>query len=682
MKKVEKSIFSKEFILPAIKESFLKLNPKYLLNNPVMLSVEIGAIITSIWSLKERNNLFFNLNITVWLWITVLFSNFSESLAEIRGKARAESLKVARSSLKAKRLKEPSFDASYEIVDSQELRKGDLVLVEEGDIIPGDGEIIKGVALINESAVTGESAPVIREEGGDRSAVTGGTKVISDKIIIRITANPGETFLDKMISLIENAKRRKTPNEIALEILIITLTFLFFIVVLNTESIGYYSSLIYSKQSFLSPVILVSLFVCLAPTTIAALLPAVAIAGMDRLFKKNVVALSGRAIEAAGNVSILLLDKTGTITLGNRQAAEVLPVKGVTKEELALAAMYSSIADTTPEGKSIVVLVKNLFNIRPKEVPPKENILEFSAKTKMSGTKIDGKWFYKGAFSSIVEKFQKENKEIPEDLEQIVAKVAKEGGTPLVVATEDKILGVVYLKDILKGGIKERIENLRKVGIKSIMITGDNPLTAAFIASEAGLDDFLAEAKPEDKLNLIKRYQQEGYIVAMSGDGTNDAPALAQADVAVAMNSGTEAAREAANIIDLDNDPTKLIDIVETGKQMLMTRGALTTFSIANDLSKYFTIIPAALSYIYPELNILNIMDLKTPYSAILSAVIFNAIIIPLLTPLALKGVKYIPMPAQSLFLRNFFIYGVGGVIAPFIGIKLIDILINFIGGL
>jgi K+-transporting ATPase ATPase B chain len=676
------TIFKPELLCRALQESVKKLNPLSLWRTPVMFLVEIGSIITTISFLA---GLFYNSGepswftgtVSLWLWLTVIFSTFAESLAEGRGKARAESLRKTRTEVMAKRLINPESKEKYELIPSGKLHKGEYVLVEAGEIIPGDGEVVEGAALVNESSVTGESAPVVRESGGDRSAVTGGTKVISNHIIICITANPGEAFLDRMIAMVEGAKRRKTPNEIALEVLLISLTAVFFLVVVNFSSLSLYSVQSAGQGAPVSITVLIALFVCLAPTTIAALLPAIGIAGMDRLFAKNVIALSGRAIEASGDVDLLLLDKTGTITLGDRQAVEFIPLMGLTEQEVANAALFASLTDETPEGRSVVVLAKKKYQIRMKELPHGEKSFPFTAQTRMSGVDINGQLYRKGASGAITEFVKSKGGNIPSDLDQKVESIAKSGGTPLVVSHNAQILGVIHLKDILKGGIRERFAQLRKMGIKTVMITGDNNLTAAAIAAEAGVDDFLSEAKPEDKLRLIRENQQQGHMVAMTGDGTNDAPALAQADVAVAMNTGTQPAREAANIIDLDSNPTKLMDIVEIGKQILITRGTLTTFSIANDIAKYFAIIPAAMVTIYPQLEILNIMHLANPYSAILSAVIFNAIIIPMLIPLALKGVKYRPMPAEKLLMYNLLIYGVGGMIAPFIGIKIIDIVIT-----
>jgi len=677
-----KGIFDPKLLKAALIDSLKKLDPRALWRNPVMLSVEIGSVITTV-------NFFINLitgkgepawftgAVSAWLWLTVIFATFAESLAEGRGKARAESIKKTRKEIMAKKLKKPELGSEYELVPSTQLRKGDIILVEAMDLIAGDGEVIAGAALVNESAVTGESAPVVRESGGDRSAVTGGTQVIANSIVVRITANPGETFLDRMISLVEGAKRRKTPNEIALEVLLVALTIVFFLVVVNLSPLSIYSVKAVGQGQPVTLVVLVALFVCLIPTTIAALLPAIGIAGMDRLFQKNVIALSGRAIEAAGDVNVLLLDKTGTITLGNRQAVAFIPVAGHSEKEVAEAALMASLTDETPEGRSIVVLAKQKYELRMRELPQNAESVPFSAETRISGVNIDGHAYRKGAGDSIARVVQNMGGTIPLDLENHVTGIAKSGGTPLVVSRDIEVLGVINLKDILKGGIQERFLQLRRMGIKTVMITGDNPLTAAAIATEAQVDDFLAQAKPEDKLRLIRENQQQGYMVAMTGDGTNDAPALAQADVAVAMNTGTQPAREAANIIDLDSNPTKLLDIVEIGKQILMTRGTLTTFSIANDVAKYFAIIPAAFASIYPQLGILNIMRLANPFSAILSAVIFNAIIIPLLIPLALKGTRYRPMPAERLLIYNLLIYGLGGLLVPFVGIKFIDILIN-----
>ena len=676
------TIFESELLRQALLESLRKLNPLSLWRNPVMLLVEIGSSITTVSFLtglffKAGEPSWFTGTVSLWLWLTVIFATYAESLAERRGKARAESLRKTRTEVMAKRLVDPASKEKYELISSGDLRKGDYVLVEAEEIIPGDGEVVEGAALVNEASVTGESAPVVREAGGDRSAVTGGTKVISNQIIVCITANPGEAFLDRMIAMVEGAKRRKTPNEIALEVLLISLTVVFLLVVINFSSLSLYSVKAAGRGVPVSLTVLIALFVCLAPTTIAALLPAIGIAGMDRLFQKNVIALSGRAIEASGDVDTLLLDKTGTITLGDRQAVEFIPVSGHSEQEVANAALLASLTDETPEGRSIVVLAKKKYQMRMKELPRSSKSVPFTARARMSGVDIDGQSYRKGASAAIMEYVNSKGGNAPSELEQKVKSIAKSGGTPLVVSRNAEILGVIHLKDILKRGIRERFVQLRKMGIKTVMITGDHYLTAAAIAAEAGVDDFLAEAKPEDKLLLIRENQQQGHMVAMTGDGTNDAPALAQADVAVAMNTGTQPAREAANIIDLDSNPTKLMDIVEIGKQILITRGTLTTFSIANDVAKYFAIIPAAMTSVYPQLDILNIMHLANPYSAILSAVIFNAIIIPLLIPLALKGVKYRPMPAEKLLMYNLLIYGLGGIIAPFIGIKLIDSMIS-----
>jgi potassium-transporting ATPase ATP-binding subunit len=677
------SIFDLRIMKPALFDSFKKLDPRALWRNPVMLCVEIASIITLVtfvMSLTGANKepAWFTGTVSIWLWLTVIFATFSEALAEGRGKARAASLRKTRTDVKAKRLKVAEFGTPFETVPSTELRKDDHILIEANDLIAGDGDVVAGAALVNESAVTGESAPVIRESGGDRSAVTGGTTVIANAIIVRITANPGETFLDRMIGLIEGAKRRKTPNEIALEVLLIALTLVFLLVCANISPLSIYSVKAAGHGTPVSLTVLVALFVCLAPTTIAALLPAIGIAGMDRLFQKNVIALSGRAIEAAGDVNVLLLDKTGTITLGNREAVEFVPVGGHTEKELAEAAIIASLTDETPEGRSVVVLAKQKYGMKLEALPADAETIAFSADTRLSGVNTGGKHYRKGAGDSAVAYVKTLGaKTTPSNLEEVVDRVARAGSTPLVVSCDAEILGVINLKDIIKTGIQERFQQLRSMGIKTIMITGDNPLTAAAIAAEAQVDDFLAQAKPEDKLKLIKDYQEGGFMVAMTGDGTNDAPALAQADVAVAMNTGTQPAREAANIIDLDSNPTKLLDIVEVGKQILMTRGNLTTFSISNDVAKYFAIIPAMLLSIYPQLGLLNVMHLATPLSAILSAVIFNAIIIPMLVPLALRGTKFRPMPAERLLIHNLLVYGVGGMIAPFVGIKAIDMVIG-----
>lgn len=675
--------FEPELIRGALVGAVQRLDPRRLAGNPVMLLVEAGGIITTLITLAglaapTPGGVFFPGMVSLWLWLTVIFANFAEALSEGRGKARAASLRESRAAVPAHRLREEAFSAPVTEVPSSDLRPGDLVLVRTGEIIPGDGEVVKGAALVNEAAITGESAPVVREAGGDRSAVTGGTTVIANEIIVRITAEPGQTFLDRMIAMVEGAQRRKTPNEVALDILLLSLTGVFLLAVGNIYPASAYSAAASGTGTPAGPVVLVALFVCLAPTTIAALLPAIGIAGMDRLFQRNVVALSGRAIEAAGDVNVLLLDKTGTITLGNRQAAEFVPVEGQSRSDLMEAALLSSAADETPEGRSIVALVRGKTGTDV-TCPPGATFIPFSAVTRVSGAECHGTIYLKGATDAVVRAVRERGGTPPPDLAAKVTGIASAGGTPLVVARGPTILGVIFLKDILKTGIRERFSDLRRIGIKTVMITGDNPLTAAAIAAEAGVDDYLAEAKPDDKLRLIRGYQEEGYMVAMTGDGTNDAPALAQADVAVAMNSGTQPAREAANIIDLDSDPTKLLDIVEVGKEILMTRGALTTFSIANDIAKYFAIIPAALAGVYPRLAVLNIMGLATPGSAILSAVIFNALVIPLLIPLALAGVRFRPMPASQLFAYNLTIFGLGGVVVPFISIKMIDLVISAI---
>ena len=678
----QQSVFDAALLKGALIDSLKKLDPRTLWRNPVMFCVEIASLITLVtyvMSLTGANKepAWFTGAVSVWLWLTVIFSTFAEALAEGRGKARAASLRKSRTDVTAKLVTKPEIKSAFTTVGASQLRKGDLILVEAGEMIAGDGDVVAGAALVNESAVTGESAPVIRESGGDRSAVTGGTTVISSSIIVRITANPGETFLDRMIGLIEGAKRRKTPNEIALEVLLIALTLVFLLVCANISPLSIYSVKVAGHGTPVSLTVLVALFVCLAPTTIAALLPAIGIAGMDRLFQKNVIALSGRAIEAAGDVNVLLLYKTGTITHGNREAVAFVPVGGHNERELAEAALMASLADETPEGRSVVALAKQKYGLT-RETPANAEIVDFSADTRLSGINLDGTSYRKGASDSTIAFVKKIGcTATPIDLEDVVDKIARGGATPLVVCKDCEILGVINIKDIIKAGIQERFLQLRSMGIKTVMITGDNPLTAAAIAAEAQVDDFLAQAKPEEKLRLIREYQDAGYMVAMTGDGTNDAPALAQADVAVAMNTGTQPAREAANIIDLDSNPTKLLDIVEVGKQILMTRGNLTTFSISNDIAKYFAIIPAALLSIYPQLGVLNVMHLASPFTAILSAVIFNAIIIPMLVPLALKGTKFRPMPAEKLLIHNLLIYGVGGIIAPFVGIKVIDMVIG-----
>jgi K+-transporting ATPase ATPase B chain len=666
------SIFDPSIVVPAIGAAFQKLNPAHMLRNPVMFVTEVGAVITTVllFTGGQGAGFGFLLQITLWLWFTVIFANFAEAMAEGRGKAQAETLRKAKTETKANRFR---GDGTLEEVPSNKLRKGDLVVVKAGEFIPGDGEIIEGAATVDESAITGESAPVVREAGGDRSAVTGGTRVLSDVIKVRITANPGETFLDRMIGLVEGAKRQKTPNEIALTILLSALTIIFLIVLMSLKAFGIYGGVDFSIT------VLVALLVCLIPTTIGGLLSAIGIAGIDRLVQKNVLAMSGRAVEAAGDVDVLLLDKTGTITLGNRQAAEFLPAPGVTKEAMAEAAQLSSLADETPEGRSIVVLAKEKYGLRGRELHDLANatFIAFTAQTRMSGVDVSGTKYRKGAADQ-VKAFAGGN--LPPAVQSDVEKISGMGGTPLVVASHERVLGTIYLKDIVKGGLADRFERFRAMGIRTIMITGDNPRTAAAIAREAGVDDFLAEATPEQKLALIRKEQEDGHLVAMTGDGTNDAPALAQADVGVAMNTGTQAAKEAGNMVDLDSNPTKLIDIVQIGKQLLMTRGALTTFSIANDVAKYFAIIPAMFMAFYPQLQALNIMGLQTPESAILSAIIFNALIIIALIPLALRGVRYRAAGAASVLKRNLLIYGVGGIALPFAGIKLIDMLVSAAG--
>jgi potassium-transporting ATPase ATP-binding subunit len=675
-KKKSKSIWDMKIVRRALVDSLVKLDPRNMMKNPVMFVVEVGSVATSILLvrdvLRHQGAFGFNLQITLWLWFTVLFANFAEAMAEGRGKAQADSLRKARAETMAKRLLP---DGKTEQIASSKLRSGDLVRVIAGEFIPSDGEILEGVASVDESAITGESAPVIREAGGDRSAVTGGTRVLSDWLKIKITSNPGETFLDRMIALVEGAERQKTPNEIALNILLAGLTIIFLLAVVTLQPFAIYSG---SPQTVF---VLVSLLVCLIPTTIGGLLSAIGIAGMDRLVQHNVLAMSGRAVEAAGDVNTLLLDKTGTITLGNRQASEFVPAPGITEAQMADAAQLSSLADETPEGRSIVVLAKERYGLRGRELASQEaTFIPFTAQTRMSGVDMDGREIRKGAVDAITKYLTQHGTMLPKEIQAAVETIARSGGTPLVVAENRRALGVIHLKDIVKGGMRERFDQLRAMGIKTVMITGDNPLTAAAIAREAGVDDFLAEATPKDKMDLIRGEQKQGKLVAMTGDGTNDAPALAQADVGVAMNTGTQAAKEAGNMVDLDSNPTKLIEIVEIGKQLLMTRGALTTFSIANDVAKYFAIIPAMFAATFPVLNTLNIMQLKTPQSAILSAVIFNALIIVALIPLALRGVKYRPMGAAVLLRRNLWIYGVGGIIVPFVGIKLIDMLITRVG--
>ena len=674
MKPRKKAIWEWKIVRRAIGDAFVKLNPRKMMGNPVMFVVEIGSVITTILLFKGGPAFRFNLQITLWLWFTVVFANLAEAMAEGRGKAQADTLRKARSETIANRLL--GSDGRIEKIPSSKLRVDDLVFVSASEFIPSDGEIIEGVASVDESAITGESAPVIREAGGDRSAVTGGTRVLSDRIKVKVTSNPGETFLDRMIALVEGAERQKTPNEIALNILLAGLTIIFLLAVVTLQPFAIYSG---SPQTVF---VLVSLLVCLIPTTIGGLLSAIGIAGMDRLVQHNVLAMSGRAVEAAGDVNTLLLDKTGTITLGNRQASRFIPAPGVSEQELADAAQLSSLADETPEGRSIVVLAKEKYGLRGRELGQHDaEFVPFSAQTRMSGVDLNGFEIRKGAADAIANYVTQSGGRMPNQVRATVEEIARSGGTPLVVAERSRgALGVIELKDIVKGGMKERFDQLRAIGIRTVMITGDNPLTAAAIAREAGVDDFLARATPKDKMDLIKKEQAGGKLVAMTGDGTNDAPALAQADVGVAMNTGTQAAKEAGNMVDLDSNPTKLIEIVEIGKQLLMTRGALTTFSIANDVAKYFAIIPAMFAGTFPVLNTLNIMRLETPGSAILSAVIFNALIIIALIPLALRGVKYRPMAAPALLRNNLWIYGVGGIIIPFIGIKAIDMLITRIG--
>ena len=660
-------------------DALLKLDPRLQIRNPVMFVVFIGSILTTVLVFVGEPGISraFIIGVALWLWFTALFANFAEAMAEGRGKAQADTLRRARRDTPAKRLHEPQRDAKFDMVFAAALRKGDIVLVEAGDYIPVDGEAIEGVASVDESAITGESAPVIRESGGDRSSVTGGTKVLSDWLIIRIGVNPGETFLDRMIAMVEGAKRQKTPNEIALNILLAGFTIIFLMTTATLLPFSIFSVKVAGQGIPVTVTVLVALLVCLIPTTIGGLLSAIGIAGMDRMIQANVIAMSGRAVEAAGDVDVLLLDKTGTITLGNRQAVAFYPAEGKSERDVADAAQLSSLADETPEGRSIVVLAKEKYGIRERQIHELDaHFIAFSAQTRMSGVNFDRHEIRKGAADAIGAYVTSQGGHMPASVNTSVAEISKKGGTPLVVASGAQALGVIELKDIVKGGIRERFADMRAMGIKTVMITGDNPLTAAAIAAEAGVDDFLAQATPETKLKLIREYQAGGRLVAMTGDGTNDAPALAQADVAVAMNTGTQAAKEAGNMVDLDSNPTKLIEIVETGKQLLMTRGSLTTFSIANDVSKYFAIIPAAFASTYPVLDRLNIMRLATPSSAILSAVIFNALIIVCLIPLALRGVQYKPVPAAAFLRRNLLLYGVGGLIAPFIGIKLIDLLL------
>ena len=697
-----RSLFDSAIVGRAVKEAFLKLDPRHVAKNPVMFVVEAGSVLTTALVFRDvatgpGANLLFTVQVTLWLWFTVLFANFAEAMAEGRGKAQADTLRKAKTETVAHRIitdRPGSESLPLQVVQAPELRKGDVVFVRAGEFIPGDGEVVEGVASVDESAITGESAPVIRESGGDRSAVTGGTRVLSDWIKVRITSNPGETFMDRMIALVEGAERQKTPNEIALNILLAGLTIIFILAVMTLLPYAIYSvnaadtAGTFAATPPPSITVLVALLVCLIPTTIGGLLSAIGIAGMDRLIQHNVLAMSGRAVEAAGDVNTLLLDKTGTITLGNRQATEFIPVPGVHESLLADAAQLSSLSDETPEGRSIVVLAKTRYGLRGRELASHEaQFIPFTAQTRMSGVDFDGRSIRKGAADSIGRFVRSNGGTVPPELKQAIDRIASAGGTPLVVAENNRALGVIHLKDIVKGGMRERFEQLRRMGIRTVMITGDNPLTAAAIAREAGVDDFLAEARPQDKMDLIKREQGQGKLVAMTGDGTNDAPALAQSDVGVAMNTGTMAAKEAGNMVDLDSNPTKLIEIVEIGKQLLMTRGALTTFSIANDVAKYFAIIPAMFSALYAvagaqsgPLGRLNVMKLATPESAILSAVIFNALIIVALIPLALRGLKYRPLGAAAVLRRNLLVYGLGGVLIPFIGIKLIDLLITAIG--
>ena len=674
------SMFDRSLLAPAVADAFRKLDPRVQWRNPVMFVVYVGAILTTLlWllALAGRGEApgWFILNVAIWLWFTLLFANLAEALAEGRSKAQASALRGLKQTVMAKKLAQPQDRARSSAVRASELRRGDVVLVEAGDYIPADGEVLEGAASVDESAITGESAPVIRESGGDFSAVTGGTRVISDWIVVTVTVNPGETFIDRMIAMVESAKRQKTPNEIALTILLVALTLVFLFATATLLPYSLYSVAVAKLGTPVSITALIALLVCLIPTTIGALLSAIGVAGMSRMMQANVIATSGRAVEAAGDVDVLLLDKTGTITLGNRQAAAFMPAPGVTEEELAGAAQLASLADETPEGRSIVVLAKQRFNLRERDLQSlAATFIPFSAHTRMSGVNIGARRVRKGAADAIQRQVESLGQVFPKAMQTTVQEVARRGSTPLLVSDDAHVLGVIELKDIVKGGIKERFGELRRMGIKTVMITGDNKLTAAAIAAEAGVDDFLAEATPEAKLRLIRDHQSQGRLVAMTGDGTNDAPALAQADVAVAMNTGTQAAKEAGNMVDLDSNPTKLIEVVETGKQMLMTRGSLTTFSIANDVAKYFAIIPAAFATTYPQLNALNVMRLASPLSAILAAVIFNAVIIVFLIPLALKGVKYRALGAAVLLRRNLLLYGLGGILVPFAGIKLIDL--------
>ncbi|WP_407651132.1 potassium-transporting ATPase subunit KdpB [Herminiimonas contaminans] len=683
------SLFDSKLIGPAIVDSFKKLNPRSQLRSPVMFVVYVGSIITTLLFIQSligqgEANPGFILAASVWLWFTVLFANFAESLAEGRSKAQAESLRALKQTVLAKKLATPKHGTTWLPASPGDLRKGDTVLVEAGDVIPVDGEVIEGVATVDESAITGESAPVIRESGGDFSAVTGGTRVLSDWLVVRIAVNPGEAFIDRMIAMVEGAKRQKTPNEIALTILLVALSIVFLVVTVTLLPMSLFSvEMAKAAGVASSPItitVLIALLVCLIPTTIGGLLSAIGVAGMSRMMQANVIATSGRAVEAAGDVDVLLLDKTGTITLGNRQASEFYPAPGVTQIQLADVAQLASLADETPEGRSIVILAKQKFNMRERDIAALQaSFVHFSAQTRMSGVDLGDRAIRKGSVDAVKKHVEALGRSFPEEVSRQVDDISRRGSTPLVVVDDGRVMGAVELKDIVKGGIKERFSELRRMGIKTVMITGDNKLTAAAIAAEAGVDDFLAEATPEDKLKLIRDYQSQGRLVAMTGDGTNDAPALAQADVAVAMNSGTQAAKEAGNMVDLDSNPTKLLEIVEIGKQMLMTRGSLTTFSIANDVAKYFAIIPAAFVSTYPQLKALDVMQLSSPSSAIMSAVIFNALIIVVLIPLALKGVKYRAVGAASLLRRNMLIYGLGGIIVPFAGIKLIDMILSLL---
>jgi len=673
MERKSKSLWDAKIVTRALGDSFVKLDPRTLMKNPVMFVVEVGSALLTLTlvrdAIEHKSGFAFGLQITLWLWFTVVFANFAEAMAEGRGKAQADTLRKSRTDTVARKL---GAAGAIEEISGSKLRLGDVVVITAGEFIPSDGEVIEGVASVDESAITGESAPVIRESGGDRSAVTGGTRVLSDEIKVRITSNPGETFLDRMIKMVEGASRQKTPNEIALNILLSGLTIIFLLAVAALQPMAIYSG---ARQS---PFVLWSLLVCLIPTTIGGLLSAIGIAGMDRVIQRNVMAMSGRAVEAAGDVDTLLLDKTGTITLGNRQATDLIPAPGITGADLADAAQLASLADETPEGRSIVVLAKEKYGLRGRALSSLETtFVPFSAQTRMSGVDFDGRMIRKGASDAIAKFVIEKGGSVPAEMDECVQRIANSGATPLLVASGNRVLGAVHLKDIVKGGMRERFDHLRAMGIRTVMITGDNRLTAAAIAQEAGVDDFLAEAKPEDKLALIRKEQAKGKLVAMTGDGTNDAPALAQADVGLAMNAGTQAAKEAGNMVDLDSNPTKLIEIVEVGKQLLITRGALTTFSVANDVAKYFAIIPAMFAGVFPVLQALNIMGLKTPESAILSAVIFNALIIIALVPLALRGVRYRPLGASALLRWNLLVYGVGGIVAPFIGIKLIDMMIT-----